>query len=276
MKKTLIISGFIVYSFAVKAQTISSLTDLKGLTQKKFTSGSGKEYTVKWKDKNDRFKKDSAHLPPPDPLEHGHTPVCSSVKKGGSNSQYNNSKYFDGRARCEAKISPAATTADAISIADLSKKFKDFITDGTFDNMTSDDVRTTNEEHNYTLTNVRIYAIKREEDEDFHMIVGPADVQNQGDLINVEISGLPKSTAPGFKTIKKVRKQFSDELTGIEKIAGSKWSNYIFFPDGIPVKITGSLFYDVDHRSEKVGPSGVQPPTCMELHPVTDIQFDEH
>jgi hypothetical protein len=253
---------------------ITDLKNLKGHTEKIFTSGSGKEYKVKWKDSNDGFPDD------PDPVNHhahggthgsGHT--CPSLTGTGDNDLYNNKPSFDGEARCEAKTNFSASAEDEITLSELSKKFKDFIVNGTFDDVTSDDKRTDKEDKNFTIKNVRIYAIKREKDEDYHMIIGPRTNADQGKLINVEISGLPKRSAASFATLKKVRTDLITELTGIEKLTGKKWGTYLFFPEGIPVNITGSLFYDVDHKGSHVGPGGLHSPTCMELHPVTDIEF---
>jgi hypothetical protein len=41
------------------------------------------------------------------------------------------------------------------------------------------------------------------------------------------------------------------------------------------VKVTGSLFFDVDHKAGSVGPTGMRPKTAWEIHPVSDIQFEQ-
>ena len=88
-------------------------------------------------------------------------------------------------------------------------------------------------------------------------------------FINVEISGLPSSGQ--FRTpLKQVRDKFKAYL-GTE-ISGSGYHKFVDAP--IPVTITGSLFYDIDHPPGVVGPTGMRPKTAWEIHPVTDIEFE--
>ena len=50
--------------------------------------------------------------------------------------------------------------------------------------------------------------------------------------------------------------------------------SYIKFTPAIPVKVQGSLFYDIDHEPGVIGPTGFRPKTAWEIHPVTDIEFE--
>ena len=50
-------------------------------------------------------------------------------------------------------------------------------------------------------------------------------------------------------------------------------SSYRIFPDPVPVTITGSIFFDVDHEIGQVHSRNAAPNTVWEIHPVTDIVF---
>jgi len=80
-----------------------------------------------------------------------------------------------------------------------------------------------------------------------------------------EISGLPRSTSPDFTALQAARQQFQDS------IEGNIGSKYIFF-ETTRVKVSGSLFYDIDHPPGDVGPEGFQPETAWEIHPITSFK----
>ena len=122
------------------------------------------------------------------------------------------------------------------------------------------------------LRNVRvkayILAASREDDNDYHVILGNSD--SRPDLFfNVEISGLPAS-GPYRHILGEARSRFktffSDDLPGL---------SYKFYEPPIPVTVTGSLFFDIDHRGGTVGPARFRPPSAWEIHPVTNMEFNE-
>jgi hypothetical protein len=127
------------------------------------------------------------------------------------------------------------------------------------------DERVDEEDHNVVVT-AFLYASKKEGDNDFHCIIGAAPDQTPV-FFNVEVSGLSqgqfrqqlKGVRDAFKTF------FADQLPG---------SGYSKFDPPIPVRITGSLFYDIDHKPGEVGPSGFKPTTAWEIHPVSAIEFE--
>jgi len=51
-------------------------------------------------------------------------------------------------------------------------------------------------------------------------------------------------------------------------------SSYKKFDPPIPVRVEGSLFFDLDHAAGVVGPQGMRPSTAWEIHPVTKIEFE--
>jgi hypothetical protein len=127
--------------------------------------------------------------------------------------------------------------------------------------------RVMEEERNVTVT-AFIYVAKAEADNDFHLILGTGDPPSSRRYMNAEIAGLPpagpvrarlKTARDAFKTF------FADQPIG---------GGYRPFDVPIPVQVTGSLFYDVDHAPGVVGPEGFKPTTSWEIHPITDIQFE--
>jgi hypothetical protein len=54
-------------------------------------------------------------------------------------------------------------------------------------------------------------------------------------------------------------------------------SRSYFRPDPpVPIRVTGSLFWDVDHEDPPyVGPNDFKPKTAWEIHPISDIEFLE-
>jgi hypothetical protein len=128
--------------------------------------------------------------------------------------------------------------------------------------------RVIEEEQNVTVQVGYIYAFAKEKDNDYHVILGNAPGQ-PAQFINVEISGLPKS-GPFRAQLKQARETFENffgdniSTTGYHK----------FTDEPIPVRIRGSLFYDIDHPPGAVGPTGLKPTTAWEIHPVTEITFE--
>jgi hypothetical protein len=134
-----------------------------------------------------------------------------------------------------------------------------------------DSARTPEEQHNVTVGGV-IYAISKESDNDFHLIVGDPACSQAGCLINVEVSGLPQQAGdPNRPTLTAVRTKFLDFFGGTEPGTSGGYDQYT---PPIAVTLTGSLFFDVDHKAGAVGPSGFKPNSAWEIHPLTDITFE--
>ncbi|MDB6065486.1 MAG: hypothetical protein JWR26_1694 [Pedosphaera sp.] len=128
--------------------------------------------------------------------------------------------------------------------------------------------RVSEEEHNVVVTSGFIYAIAKESDNDYHIILGTAP-GGTPQFMNVEVSGLP-STGAFRAPLKQVRDKFQSFFG--TAIAGSGYHKMV--GDPVPVRVTGSLFYDIDHAPGAVGPTGLKPTTAWEIHPVTDIVFE--
>jgi hypothetical protein len=124
-----------------------------------------------------------------------------------------------------------------------------------------------------------IYAFKKEPDNDYHLIIGDAPGTNPKVFLNVEVSGLPVGgTAANLKTLTGVRNDFKEAFQVGE--TGPKGGFQVVRdaagqPAPVPVQITGSLFWDVDHKPGAVGPKATKPDTSWEIHPVSKIEFLE-
>ena len=123
--------------------------------------------------------------------------------------------------------------------------------------------------------NVRVraflYAASREDDNDFHLIVG-RDPNLEAMYMTMEISGLPSQGSEHFSKLKAAREAykefFGDDLPG---------ASYDFYDPPIPVEVEGSLFFDRSHSSgSRPGPASLRPhiPTIWEIHPMTNIVFE--
>ncbi len=141
-----------------------------------------------------------------------------------------------------------------------------------------DSERTSDEQGNVKV-NGFIYAISKESDNDFHLIVGDSNcgqpcksAGNQGScFVNVEVSGLPPSNSPDRQKLADVRSKFLAFFNGTDP---GTTKGYDKFDPPIPVAITGSLFFDVDHKACVVGPGDFKPNSSWEIHPITDIAFE--
>jgi hypothetical protein len=178
---------------------------------------------------------------------------------------------YTGTDRGQAKTTPAKGTPQVYD--DLAMLLGDLPSDNAMLNydppITRDysSPRVTEETKNVTVT-AYLYAAKHETDNDFHLILGRTATEPNGTyLMTSEVSGLP-ADEPSRSLLRKPRNglkaYFANHPLG---------SSYRVFVDPIPVRVTGSLFFDVDHLAGVVGPSPYRPQTAWEIHPVTSFEF---
>ncbi|MET0624869.1 MAG: hypothetical protein ABW250_18115 [Pyrinomonadaceae bacterium] len=124
--------------------------------------------------------------------------------------------------------------------------------------------------------NVRVktflYAASREDDNDFHLILGRSPEASPEVYMTMELSGLPAKNAPSFAKLKAARDAykafFGSELPG---------TSYDFYDPPIPVTIEGSLFWDASHATgTRPGPQSLKSrmPVVWEVHPISKIDFN--
>ena len=181
---------------------------------------------------------------------------------------------YRGTARMAAKLSIAdAQVVDVADINDLIETLpaeEDMIsheppitTDATSGRV--------DEENRNVRVRAFLYAASREEDNDFHLIVGRAP-DLEPTYITMELSGLPPEDSDHFTTLQAARAAykefFGDDLPG---------ASYDFYDPPVPVEVEGSLFFDMSHsHGSRPGPASLRAdmPTIWEVHPVTSILFE--
>ena len=130
------------------------------------------------------------------------------------------------------------------------------------------------EERRNVAVRAWLYAASRENDNDFHLIIG-RDPENSAMYMTVEVSGLPPSSSKHRKTLKRARDAYKAFFTNSPNdLPGA---SYDFYKPPIPVKVEGSLFFDIGHLTGgRPGPEDLRPdiPTVWEIHPVTTIEFE--
>jgi len=127
------------------------------------------------------------------------------------------------------------------------------------------------EENRNVRVRAFLYAASREDDNDYHLILGRApDLEPM--YLTMELSGLPSQESDHFPTLEAAREAykgfFGDDLPG---------ASYDFYDPPIPVEVEGSLFFDRSHSSgSRPGPASLRPnmPTICEVHPITNILFE--
>lgn len=117
-----------------------------------------------------------------------------------------------------------------------------------------------------------IYAASRENDNDFHLIIGRDPNDTPEMYMTMELSGLPTSNSKSFKKLKAARDAYKEFFQ--DNLPGTRYE----FPDPpVPVEIEGSLFFDMSHSSgSRPGPKSLKSrmPTIWEVHPITKMVFE--
>jgi hypothetical protein len=180
---------------------------------------------------------------------------------------------FAGTARKAAKLSIASGTPQSFN--DLADLLHSLPADSTMRakniSKTPDSGRLPEEQKVVTVT-AFLYASSKESDNDFHCVVGRAPGK-PAQFMNVEVSALPASSSQFFAALRKARNEFKQFFTSNNDSLPA--AGYDKFDPPIAITLTGSLFFDVDHVPPAVGPTGMKPKTAWEIHPVTDIQFEQ-
>jgi hypothetical protein len=181
---------------------------------------------------------------------------------------------FRGTARKAAKISIAdAEVEDFEDVKDLIETLP------AEEDMTSHEPPITtdatsgrvDEENRNVRVRAFIYAASREDDNDFHLIVG-RDPSLEPMYMTMELSGLPPQDSDHFSRLEAAREAYK-EFFG-EDLPGA---SYDFYDPPVPFEVEGSLFFDASHsRGSRPGPASLRPdiPTIWEIHPITSILFE--
>lgn len=136
--------------------------------------------------------------------------------------------------------------------------------------------RVEEEQRNVRVSSAFLYAASREDDNDYHLIVG-RDPNADGDpmYITMELSGLPAANAKSRKALQEARTAFKDFFNDFfgGELPGT---SYDFYDPPIPMDVEGSLFWDASHASgSRPGPQSLRDdiPTVWELHPISRMEL---
>lgn len=128
------------------------------------------------------------------------------------------------------------------------------------------------EEMRNVRVKVFIYAASREDDNDYHLILGRDPSLTPELYITMELSGLPPADSKAFAKLKAARDafkaHFANDLPG---------KTYDFYDPPRPVEIEGSMFFDIGHATgTRPGPKSLKSrmPTVWEVHPITKMVFN--
>ena len=180
---------------------------------------------------------------------------------------------FEGTSRKAAKLSiadaPTKTVNDLKTLVNSLPAHEDMVALKIKTTATSN--RVAQEKRNIRVK-VFLYAASREDDNDFHLILGRDPDKTPEVYMTMELSGLPPASSASFAKLKAARDAFKaffgGDLPGL---------SYDFYDPPIPVKVEGSLFWDASHaKGQRPGPKSLKSrmPTVFELHPITKITFN--
>jgi hypothetical protein len=192
--------------------------------------------------------------------------VAQKVKE--PNKACDNGNFFDGTYRKSAKESYVNGSGNIINPPNLAALIARLKTiDISQFQINSNTPRVAPENKSITLSSVYLYALKRESDEDYHIIIGTTQDPSTAEWFNIECAGLPPRSSPYFSTLNAARNKVVSFLNGELCKNG-----YTFFDDHPIIQVTGSLFYDKEHATSIVGPTQFKPLTAWELHPLVDFK----
>ena len=185
------------------------------------------------------------------------------------------SEFFQGTARKAAKL--AVANAPVVTFNDLKDLIatlpaKQSMVNHTPPITTQADSGRVSEENRNVRVLCWLYAASQESDNDYHLILGRAPGATPPRFMTMELSGLPPVSAASFPVLKGARDAYNNFFGSSRPGVG-----YDFYPTPIPVRIEGSLFFDMTHATgTPPGPSSLRPnmPTIWEVHPITKIDFE--
>lgn len=189
------------------------------------------------------------------------------------------SELFKGTSRKASKLSISnAKTEKFADLADLIATLpadKVMRTKGITRDATSKRVA---EEDRNVRVDCYIYAASREDDNDFHLILGrDPDAGGKEVYLTMELSGLPPASTKSRAALKKARDAFNAFFA--KHFAGNlPGTSYDFYDPPIHVDVQGSLFWDASHggaKDSKPGPQSLRAkiPNVWEVHPISKIKL---
>ncbi len=180
---------------------------------------------------------------------------------------------FGGVARAAAKTSIADRKTEMMfSVNDVLKSLP---TDSYMRKVgvTDKSPRSIDENRNVFISKAYIFSIQKEDDGDFHIIIGDLVNGEKVNLMTAEIAALPSdTTSKAYPLLVRSRRQLYEKYPDFFEGHRAKFVPISNFP---MVAIRGSLFFDTHHSAGQIGSGSAKPQTVWELHPVTYLEFQE-
>jgi hypothetical protein len=185
---------------------------------------------------------------------------------------------FQGTARKASKLSissaPTENFKDVLALIKTLPAHEKMVNHKPKITTTAGSKRVKEEDRNVSV-DAFIYAASREDDNDFHLIIGRSPSATPETYMTMELSGLPTDkNSPALDRLKKAREAFKK----LFKDAGKNppGLRYDFYHPPIHVQIDGSLFFDMSHaKGSRPGPPSLKSrmPVVWEVHPISKMVF---
>ena len=192
-------------------------------------------------------------------------------------------RLFDGTDRMAAKITTVKQPSETFTkLSDLLDRLEAQINDDFMRLQHVPKMKKTktfgrvSEEQHRVQVNAWLYATKMEPDEDWHCIVGTKPGTGTPRYLTCEVTGLTTSDYPAdHDELMRARMAFFDMMNAAHAAPPTN-DKYLVPSTPIPVRIEGSLFFDMDHKKGTVHAGAIKPDTAWEIHPVSSIVLRTH
>ncbi len=136
----------------------------------------------------------------------------------------------------------------------------------------SDSKRVEEESQNVKIKRAYLLAAYRAEDNDFHVVIcNRPKYDSTAVLFTIELSGLPDSSKLSPRNYCKLLTARCAFISRLGNISCGK--TFVFRDAGLPVRVSGSLFFDIHHAGQIHGRKGLNPKSAWEIHPVTSFKW---
>lgn len=201
-------------------------------------------------------------------------PISASDVQAFGEAQADTDQNFRGTSRKAAKLSISNATVEAFDdVAALIDTFPDhqmMVNHQPRISTKAGSGRVASEDRNIRIS-AFLYAASREDDNDYHLIVG-RDPALDPVYMTMELSGLPTSMSAHFARLDDARQSYAGFFGG--DLPGT---SYDFYDPPIPIDVEGSLFFDMSHATgSRPGPQSLRGdmPVVWEIHPISRITFE--
>jgi hypothetical protein len=127
--------------------------------------------------------------------------------------------------------------------------------------------RVEEEDRNVRIDEAWVFAVSRQEDNDYLLVLGSDPDYMKAKFFNAEVTGLPESS-------KETYNMFNDLRTKVKTQFGNVCGKpMLFMNKPVKVSVAGSLLFDAEGKPGKDDPKKMKSATSWEIHPVAEIEF---